>query len=91
MPQTASTRALQALRRQQDLLKERESKLQAEADDLQNSIREAENRINLGKKEQIELQEQMQQLEVSGNKRFGTFVASSVNHSSSFFNNIFIF
>lgn len=91
MPQTASTRALQALRRQQDMLKERESKLQAEADELQNSIREAENQITLVKKEKIELQEQMQQLNVSENKRLDMFVVSSVNDSSEIFEVAFIF
>lgn len=67
-PQTASTRALQALTRQKDLLKEKELKLMAEAEELRNSLHEAENRVLSAKNKQLELKEQLQQLDISENK-----------------------
>lgn len=67
-PQTASARALEALTRQQEMLKEKEVKLTTEVDELRSSIREAEDRIDAAKKEQLQLAEHLQQLDISGNK-----------------------
>ncbi|XP_026292370.1 coiled-coil domain-containing protein 93 isoform X2 [Frankliniella occidentalis] len=67
-PQTASARALQALTRQQEMLKEKESKLQVEAEELRRSLQEAENRIVIAKNQQFDLNEQLQQLNITGNR-----------------------
>lgn len=68
-PQTASARALQALNRQQEVLKEKEVKLKAEAAELSSSLQNAEERILSAKKEQHLLKEQLEKLDIFGNKR----------------------
>lgn len=42
----------------------------AEADELRNSLNEAEDRVGTANKKQLELKEQLQLLEISENKRF---------------------